>query len=139
MGVCCNAATCPGMFQPAPPSFVVPTIGKWLLGLVTLEAFGLIALSAVLFAIHDAATNTGVIYATLGVYCVVASLYFAYDSVLSENMFQYAACHITLSLFTFFIIFQVFHNPYSLGSAWTASRYAIMGVKIGFDIGGGRK
>lgn len=130
----CNAATCPGLCAPAPEGFEVPFVGKLYLGVAAIESVLMLVLSAVLFAIHDPEVPTGQIYAALGAFCTLAQLGFSYDAVWSENVFQLFASSITGILFTFFVTWQVFHNPYTLGPAWTDIRYEVLGVKIAFQV-----
>lgn len=129
-----NRATCPGLCTAGPEGFRVPFAGRAFLAAMTLETAFMLGVSATLLAIHDPVLTTGQIYAILGGFCTLAQLYFAYDAIFSENAFQFVACYITSLLFTFFVVWQVFHNPTSLGSAWTDARYEVMGVKLAFQV-----
>ena len=112
----------------------MPFAGRMFLAAMTVETAFMLAVSATLLALHDPVLPTGQIYALLGGFCTLAQLYFAYDAVFSENAFQYVSCHLTSLLFTFFVIWQVFRNPTSLGPAWEVARYEVMGIKLGFQV-----
>lgn len=129
-----NRATCPGLCSGGPEGFTVPRAGRVFLALMTLETAFMIAVSGTLFAIHDATLPTGQIYAALGIFCTLAQLYFAFDAIFSENQFQFIACYLTSGLFTFFVVWQVFHNPTTLGAAWEAARYYVMAVTLAFQV-----
>jgi hypothetical protein len=64
------------------------------------------SLSITLLAVHDEYNAMGQIYAGLGAFCTLGLLYFAYDAILSENVFQFIACQITSVMYTFFLLWQ---------------------------------
>lgn len=74
------------------------------------------------------------VYATLGLFSTLSLCYFTWFAINTEDTFQLVATQVTEILFTSFVVFQVFHNPHSLGSLWETARFGIMGVKLFFQL-----
>lgn len=124
-----------GCTEPAPNSpHVVPRICKVWCAIIVVESLLLLTLSSLLFVYHDPVLPTGQVYAVMGIFCVLTMSWFAAEAVLTENKPQFFAFHVVAALLTSFVIFQAFHNPYSLGPLWTDAKYYVVAFKIAFEL-----
>lgn len=83
---------------------------------------------------HKNEQNTAALYGIIAIYCSVVFVYFSFDSIISENRFQFFASLVTAITYTVLVGYKTFSNPESLGTFWMQWRYYIFAVKSFFTV-----